>query len=325
MSNVVSIRQATRIIEKLIGKMGPDARILLQGAPGVAKSSIVRQVAARLGYTLIDLRLVLFSPEMLGGYPYIENGVMRTSLPDWFPTGEKVILFLDELGQAPIAVQNVALQLVLDRHIGQHWLPADTIVIGATNRPEDRAGAGALTTALYSRFTTAITIEPEKSEVSDHFKDIGANALATAWLERIADKALDFDPRDKGGFLCPRTLENAGNLLTAYENDADNPDLKASLHGLLGERNAVSLLAFVSTVASVPDYADIIADPMGAPMDVSMVQPIAGVIETNLKFMHVPKVMQYVGRFPQEQQAVILSRITLDHPDVQDAKAALGL
>ena len=325
MSNKVSIRQASRMLEKLITTLGPSGRYLLMGAPGVAKSSIMRQLAAKLGYTLVDIRLAMLSPEQIAGYPYLDNGVMKYALPDWFPAGDKILLFVDELGQAPIAVQNVALQLILDRRVGGHHLPADCIIVGATNRPEDRAGAGALTTALYSRFTTVVTIEPEKAEVIDYFNSIGVNALLTAWIERMLDSVLQFDPREKGGQRSPRTLEEAGKLLTVYENDADHPDLSAALHGVIGSADAASLLAFIATVNSMPTYAEILADPETAAMDVALVGPIAGIIAANLKYAHVPKVMRYVWRFPKEQQATMLASMPLDHPDIDDARKALKM
>ena len=128
---------------------------------------------------------------------------MHYARPHWFPTEPKTILFMDELPQASIAVQNVCLQLILDRCVGPHRLPDDCVVIGVGNRPEDRAGANALTTALLSRFTTAITIEPDVDEWLQFAKQQNYNPLVVAWVESQLKTVLDFNPRDKGGFVCP--------------------------------------------------------------------------------------------------------------------------
>src|SRR5262249_52026671 len=62
------------------------------------------------------------------------------------------ILFLDELAQAPPLVQAALLQLTLDRRIGEYELPDGWVVIAASNRQEDRAGAHRLISPLLNRF-----------------------------------------------------------------------------------------------------------------------------------------------------------------------------
>ena len=68
MSNTVNITQATRIVNRLIESLGAQARILIQGAPGTAKSSIVQQIADSLGYTICDVRAAQKAPEDISGY-----------------------------------------------------------------------------------------------------------------------------------------------------------------------------------------------------------------------------------------------------------------
>ncbi|MEG7603081.1 hypothetical protein U2102_14740, partial [Listeria monocytogenes] len=48
------------------------------------------------------------------------------------------ILFLDEITAAPTSLQAAAYQLTLDRRVGDHILPDNTIIIAAGNRASDK-------------------------------------------------------------------------------------------------------------------------------------------------------------------------------------------
>ena len=325
-NNQVSIKQFARILQHQFKTLGNKAKILVLGAPGTAKSSAVYQFVDAIGYNMVDLRLANKAPEDLSGYPHIIDGVMHYAIPHWFPTQEKTVLFVDEIAQASLAVQNVALQLILDRCIGAHHLPDDCIIIAASNRPEDRAGASALTTALRSRFTAVVTLHPEKDEVVEYAKANDWNPLVIAWIQSQLTEVLDFDPRQHGGFRSPRTLEYSSDNLTAYSNEHNNPDLRAILFGLIGDDDAANLLAFCETVKALPSMTEILTDPNNAPTSVEMIEPIAKLLGSQTKFANVSKVIRYIRRYPAEQQAVLARAINnLNHPDVNQLQADLGM
>ncbi|MFO7596399.1 MAG: hypothetical protein R6W92_08665 [Desulfocurvibacter africanus] len=76
------------------------------GAPGVGKSQVVVQVAAKHGLELVDIRAVLLDPVDLRGIPRIdEAGNAVWSSPSFLPRKGRGILFLDELNTAPPLVQ----------------------------------------------------------------------------------------------------------------------------------------------------------------------------------------------------------------------------
>ena len=103
---------------------GHHTPVMLWGPPGVGKSQIVAQVAARHGVPIIDIRLSQMEPSDLRGIPFrVENRVewaVPAMLPDanrHWPAG---ILFLDEITSAPPAVSAAAYQLILDRKLGRN-------------------------------------------------------------------------------------------------------------------------------------------------------------------------------------------------------------
>ena len=125
--------------------------VFLWGAPGVGKSDGVRQMADRIsagtGKTVkvIDIRLLLFSPIDLRGVPMADESReftrwLRPKLFDLDSSEDTInILFLDELSAAPQSIQAAAYQITLDRTVGEHKLPDNTIVMAAGNRTTDRS------------------------------------------------------------------------------------------------------------------------------------------------------------------------------------------
>lgn len=90
--------------------------VMIWGPPGIGKSSIVHDIAEKNKMDTVDLRLCQLAPTDLRGLPFVdETGVSRYAQPSFLPVAGKGILFLDEINLASQAIQNVAMQLVLDR------------------------------------------------------------------------------------------------------------------------------------------------------------------------------------------------------------------
>lgn len=136
---------------------------MLWGPPGVGKSDGVREFADRLGtaadkrVNVTDVRLLLFSPVDLRGVPVADA---QRRFTDWLmprifdmDASDDVInvLFLDELTAASPSVQTAAYQITLNRSVGEHRLPDNTIVIAAGNRTTDRSVAYRMPNALANR------------------------------------------------------------------------------------------------------------------------------------------------------------------------------
>src|SRR5262245_18674290 len=128
--------------------------VMLWGAPGIGKSAIVHQMAAMRRCKVIDLRLNIREPVDLRGIP-VPNAKTRTTdwltpseLPQVERDGATGILFLDEVNTASAQMMAVAMQLVLDRKVGDYVLPKGWVVVAAGNRTSDRASAQRMPTAL---------------------------------------------------------------------------------------------------------------------------------------------------------------------------------
>jgi hypothetical protein len=150
---------------------------MIWGAPGIGKSSIVKQIAIAHQLEFVDLRLSQLAPTDLRGLPVAENGVSKWFPPEFLPQRGRGILFLDEINMAPPAMQGMAQQLILDRRVGGYILPDGWFVWAAGNRKEDRAGVFDMPAPLANRFLH-LQVEPD-------FESFKAYALARGIHEQI--------------------------------------------------------------------------------------------------------------------------------------------
>jgi MoxR-like ATPase len=136
---------------------GHHTPVMLWGPPGVGKSQIVAQVAARHGVPVVDIRLSQMEPSDLRGIPFRVGDVVQWAVPTMLPDAERHwpsgILFLDEITSAPPAVSAAAYQLILDRRLGDYRVPPGWAIFAAGNRQGDRGVTYAMPAPLANRFS----------------------------------------------------------------------------------------------------------------------------------------------------------------------------
>jgi hypothetical protein len=122
-----------------------DIPAFLWGAPGIGKSQAIDQAAASLNMPVIDWRANLRDPVDVRGLPVVDikTGVTRWLCPAELPVngrhGPRGILKMDELNTASPAMMAACLQIVLERHAGEHKLDNGWVPVAAGNRMSDRA------------------------------------------------------------------------------------------------------------------------------------------------------------------------------------------
>ena len=91
-----------KLINSLLNKS-----IMIWGAPGIGKSSIVQSLAIKLNLQFIDLRLSQLAPTDFRGLPVPihssdeEEGTVKWYKPEFLPQSGRGILFIDEINMAP--------------------------------------------------------------------------------------------------------------------------------------------------------------------------------------------------------------------------------
>ncbi len=208
----LNIRNLDKFLNQIV-KNKIQSSLMIWGAPGIGKSSVVESVANSNGLELIDLRISQLAPTDLRGIPVPKDDKAFWFPPEFLPTEGKGILFLDEINMAPPAVQGIAQQLILDRKVGSYEVPEGWFIWSAGNRKSDHAAVFDMPAPLANRF-----IHLEVNTSLDEFKKY---ALANKIDDRIIS-FLNFRPKllhkiDKNSpsWPSPRSWDIADKLLKA--------------------------------------------------------------------------------------------------------------
>jgi len=219
--------------------------LMIWGAPGIGKSSIVSDISRRHDRQFIDLRLSQLAPTDLRGLPVAEDGMSKWFPPEFLPIDGQGVLFLDEINMAQPAMQGVAQQLILDRKVGNYVVPDDWFIWAAGNRKEDKAAVFQMPSSLANRF-----MHLEVVADFDSFKYWGLKngiseqilaflAFRPSLLHKIDDK--------RPAWPSPRSWEMADVLIKA--------DL--SVEPAIGSATD-EFLAFLDVYSALPDLEGIL-------------------------------------------------------------------
>lgn len=299
-----------------------DIPVYIEGAPGVGKSEIVAEIAKARGALLIDIRLSMFDPVDLRGIPANVEGRTVWLRPGIWPTAadrETIILF-DEMDRAAPAVLGAALQIVLDRRIGEHLLPDSVRVIAAGNGKTDK-GTNRMPMALANRFAH-FEVEP----------DVQA---WLAWAERSAIDPLLMafvgfrgDGRDGVLWRAPADGEKAfptPRQWSRYNRVMTQPDeIRSAIgQGLVGIGAGGEAEAFIRMAKGLPSIADILANPTSAPVpsDPGMLYAVAGAVARKADIGNMTNVVSYLDRLPKEFAIMAVRSASNRDPKVKETAA----
>ena len=109
--------------------------VLLWGAPGTGKTSVVQAMAAAAGWPCETVIASIREPSDFAGLPIIagpdsDSPQVNFAPPRWarrLAAAGHGLLFFDEVSTAPPAVQAALLRVVLERTVGDLVLPGDEI------------------------------------------------------------------------------------------------------------------------------------------------------------------------------------------------------
>ena len=229
--------------------------VFIWGAPGIGKSSIVKQVARKRGLDFLDLRLSLLDPTDLKGIPFFDaekrQGVWAP--PSFLPSDpdSKGILFLDEINTAAPSVQASAYQLILDRAVGEYRLPDGWAIVAAGNRETDRGVIYRMPSPLANRFVhLELEVDLETWKRWAYAQAIDASIIA--FLAYDSSMLFRFDPSENlKAFPTPRSWEYVDRILKA---GIERERLKEAIAGAVGEEASVAFLSFRSVMTQLPDF-----------------------------------------------------------------------
>lgn len=202
-----------RLVERLLIALLADGHLLVEGAPGLAKTRLVKGLAAGIEGRFHRIQ---FTPDLLPSdltgtdvfHP--ENGSFAF-LPG--PLFHHLVL-ADEINRAPAKVQSALLEAMAERQvtIGSKTYPLpELFLVLATQNPIEQEGTYPLPEAQLDRFLLYVKVDYPDSSVEAKILDLARQEARRA--------SLDMPPPDE--VLTQASLfEARQNVLDVYTSDA---------------------------------------------------------------------------------------------------------
>lgn len=241
--------------------------VFIWGPPGIGKSEIVDSITQERSGYMIDMRLALMEPTDLRGIPVPNT---NTGLMEWLPPAdlptqeladqfECIVLFLDEMNQAPQSVQAAAYQLILNRRLGNYRLPDNVLIVAAGNRESDRGVAYRMPSPLANRFVhLEMTTDFEDWQNWALTNDIDPEVVGYVTANKM--DLMNFDPRTASrAFATPRSWTFVSQMLPQEGEQISDSRLHDLIAGTVGDGIATKFMAHRAISGKLPNPTDILS------------------------------------------------------------------
>jgi MoxR-like ATPase len=281
-------------------------KILIKGAPGIGKTDIVTAAAKSAGADLVIMHPAVSDPVDFKGLPAIVG-----EHAEFLPYGQLrrlieakslTICFIDDIGQAPHAVQAALMQLIQQREIDGHKISDHVVFCGATNDSSHMAGVQSILEPVKSRWDTIIELH------ADHIEWVRwaqRNNIREEILAFVMFRGMDvlhaFKPtRDLTNSPSPRTVAAAARLFAAGLHTHD------ILAGACGEGWAAEFLGFLKVYRNLPDPDECIKNPdkarIPAAEDAATLFAISVALSLRATKGNFANITKYLKRLPKEHE-----------------------
>ncbi|CAA6813350.1 MAG: MoxR-like ATPase in aerotolerance operon [uncultured Sulfurovum sp.] len=189
-----------KMIEGLLTGLLTRGHILLEGVPGLAKTTAVNALAGSLG---LNFKRVQFTPDLL------PSDIIGTEIYDPSTNTFKIkqgpvftnLLLADEINRAPAKVQSALLEVMQERQvtIGDETFKIDLpFLVMATQNPVEQEGAYELPEAQLDRFLMKVVVgyntKAEELEIARRVANTGFGEIEQVAtledLEHIREEAM---------------------------------------------------------------------------------------------------------------------------------------
>ena len=221
--------------------------LFISSKPGVAKSAIGKSIADKMGFAYLDMRLSM-SDESDFKYPYLEDlmsdgkliKVSGYAVPRWaYEANQRpTLIHFEELNRAPQFVRNAALQILLEREIGEFKFNSNVIMMASGNLgDEDGTDVEEFDSALNNRLIHINHTLAVDEWISDFATD-SCHKLITSFIKAHPEQMYKTSDNSKA-YATPRSWTMLSEFIVCnYGMDASPreflPLLKEVASGYLG-------------------------------------------------------------------------------------------
>ncbi len=269
MHNQISTEELKRILSHQLKELfahpdraGKIPPLMVWGAPGIGKSSVLRSVAEELGISFVDVRLAQREPVDIRGLPVPKGDKVSWLVSSDWPSDSQsrgIILF-DELTAADRSLQVAAYEFILDRRLGELYrVPDGWYICAAGNRVEDAAVARTMSSALANRFLHVELREDVEAWI--HWGLQNAIHPAVLGFVRFRPDLLFHQENEnlERGWPSPRSWERVSVLLDSF-GDTDDFLCDKMIYGLVGNQAGVEFCAYRRIAGQFEDVLALMMD-----------------------------------------------------------------
>lgn len=288
----VKIDEAKKLIKLYVDKKRP---FFLEGAPGIGKSQIFRQVAKdkakelsleyeecmvniKVNYDtktasismnkeyknpekyffFLDVRISSLDPSDIRGIPFPEGMNVTWLTPNWLPNMGSGIIFADEINMAAPSIQASFYQLILDRKVGDYALPDNWCIMSAGNGEQDGCPVYPMGNALNNRFSHARLIPPSSESWTEWAIENNKSMDIISFINFKPTLLFKIEKNNKErAFPTPRTITLASDMIEGVKDQNFIHQIVASC---VGEGFATEFSAFLKLKNKI-NINDILANP----------------------------------------------------------------
>jgi len=313
----VTLAQAAKVIAAT-----PMNRYLLEGEPGIGKSSLIKTLQAMFpthSTAYIDV------PNMdLGdiAMPVVQHDTKTTA---YYPNsrfqlhmGKPVITMLDEFTKGAEPIKNMLHPMleVVNPRLGDITLHPESITFLTGNLSTDGVG-DSLKAHSRNRIIPLHVRKPDADEWIGWALNNDVAAEVVAWVKQFphalesytdaaqADNPYIYNPRKaQKAFVSPRSLERVSNIVKV-RSQIDTDSLIAAMTGAVGESASRDMQAFIEFSDQLPTWESVLHSPKTTKVPDSAgacAIIVFGAISKVTKDSFSP-FMEYLERFESEWQA----------------------
>lgn len=289
---------------------------MLQGAPGVGKTSMARQVCQEVAIEMDEEVLFINNtpadkePTEFAGFfmPNHEYRVVERWAPNWYPKDPNALAFLllDEVPNCVPSQMNNLPRLVQEREFDGNRLGDRVFIALAGNRITDKANANQLPSHLRDRLTY-LNVEADPVITDEHFANIGVDPDIRYYLKARPGNLAKFDPTMPIN-ASPRSWEKADSIIKMYKAGLLEHSLfELCMDGTVSPEISADFKAYMRVRNDLPSWDRIIKDPEKVSLkstaqnsDVFLLWAVIGLVAQNTDHTTVEPVSRLMERLRKE-------------------------
>ena len=314
------------LLKQTLKSLYPIQRnVIIVGAPGGGKTTIVHEVANELDLPVVMRNPALAPVEDFGAPDMLAEGKsFGYKMPDWFPYKGKAgterggILLFDDRTQASPDHQKAIAHVCQARDL--HGVPmADGWqVVSTGNLQAHRAGAVRTLSHLANRETT-LEFETDLNDSTKWMIDNNVKPEVVSFIRFRPGLLHDFDPQRDANPTPRSWVEGVSNVLGVVPYDAEYECFK----GAVGEGAAAEFVGFMRIWRKLPNPDAVLMNPTTAevPTDPATLYALSGSMASRITDSNMERAVTYAERMPAEFSVLMVSQAIRKNPDLASTQA----